>query len=102
MPYAELFTWWIATIAWSIAFPIAVSAYLYHRRKRRGPDQPRRRLQWVADFTFVWFLLGLLAFYVLAVGRGSPLLFALGNLVVEALLLVYALWAGRAGDKGRG
>jgi hypothetical protein len=55
----------------------------------------------VKDFTFVWFVLGLLAFYIVAVGRGSPLLFASGNLVVEALLLLYVLRAAdRPNDKG--
>ncbi len=97
MAYAELFGWWIATITWSIAFPIVVSVYLYRRRAQRGRAQGRGLFYWVRDFAFVWFLMGLLAFYVIAVGQDSPLLFALGNVVVEALLLLYVLSAGRRG-----
>ena len=36
MLYADLFDWWIATITWSIAFPIAISIYLYLHRKQRA------------------------------------------------------------------
>ena len=86
MAYAELFGWWIATITWSIAFPIAISIYLYLHRKRRATAGRGGRFRWVRDFTFVWFLLGLLLFYVFAVGRGSSLIFAVGNVAVEALL----------------
>ena len=95
MVYEELFGWWIATISWSIAFPIAMSVYLYRHRKPAGPPAPRGRFQWVRDFSFVWFLLGLLGFYIVAVGRGSPLFFGLGNIVVEALLLLYVFRIAR-------
>ena len=90
MPYAELFEWWIVTISWSMAFPIAVSVYLYRARRGRT-GAPARISSLAKDFTFVWFLLGLLAFYVVAVGGGSSFLFALGNLVFEGLLLLYVL-----------
>lgn len=93
MPYADLFGWWIATITWSIAFPIAISIYLYVRRPARRVQGGRRRL--AADFAFVWFLLGLLIFYIVSVGERSQLLFALGNIVVEALLLGYVFLARR-------
>jgi hypothetical protein len=43
------------------------------------------------DFVFVWVLLGLMVFYVYSVGVGSYFLFAAGNIVVEALLIVYVL-----------
>ena len=92
MVYGELFVWWIATISWSIAFPIAVSVFLYSRRPSKGTSR-RRSLGWVGDFAFVWFLLGLLVFYVAAVGQGSALLFGVGNVAVEVLLLVYVLVA---------
>lgn len=95
MLYADLFDWWIITITWSIAFPIAVSIYLYRHRKQGGAVQRRRRFQWARDFTFVWFLVGLLVFYIVAVGQASALLFAVGNLVVEALLLLYVYGASR-------
>ncbi len=95
MLYAGLFGWWIATITWSIAFPIAVSLYLYRRRPGKRAANPERKLGLVRDFTFVWFLLGLLAFYVATVSQGSALLFAVGNILVEALLLLYIFRGGR-------
>ncbi len=101
MPYPELFGWWIATITWSIAFPIAVSVYLDRHRRQEGADRHGGRFRWIGDFAFVWFLLGLLVFYILVVGRGSPLLFGLGNLFVEGLLLVYVLLVSRTGRKAR-
>ena len=93
MAYAGLFDWWIATITWSIAFPIAISIYLYARRSGRKTAGKRPRFQWVRDFAFVWFLLGLLVFYIVAVGRESAILFAAGNIIVEALLLLYVFKA---------
>jgi hypothetical protein len=95
MLYADLFGWWIATISWSIAFPIVVSLYLYRRRPRKLPVYPESRAGRLRDFTFVWFLLGLLAFYVVSVSQGSALLFAIGNIVVEALLVLYVFRSGK-------
>jgi len=95
VPYAGLFEWWIATITWSIAFPIAISIYLYMRRPSRKVEEHQSMRRLLADFTFVWFLLGLLVFYIVAVGEGSPVLFAFGNVVVEALLVIYVLRARR-------
>jgi len=89
MVYADLFGWWIGTISWSIAFPIVVSIYLYRRRVKRSTTQVRK-LQWVRDFTFVWFLLGLLVFYIVTVSRGSSLEFGVGNIAFELLLIAYA------------
>ncbi len=47
------------------------------------------------DFIFVWVLLGLLVFYIFSVqlgtGRLSEVVFALGNIVVEVLLVFYLL-----------
>jgi hypothetical protein len=95
MLYADLFWWWIATITWSIAFPIAVSLYLYSRRPGKQPARPGRKFGLLRDFTFVWFLVGLLVFYILTVSQGSALLFAVGNIVVEALLLLYVFRSGK-------
>jgi hypothetical protein len=39
----------------------------------------------------LWVLIGLLFFYIVSVKMGSSLLFAAGNIVVEALLIVYAI-----------
>ncbi len=95
MLYADLFGWWIATITWSIAFPVAVSLYLYRRRPRKVPANPGRMFGPLRDFTFVWFLAGLLVFYIVTVSQGSALVFAVGNIVVEALLLLYVLRSGK-------
>jgi len=43
----------------------------------------------------VWFLAGLLVFYIVTVSQGSALLFAVGNIVVEALLLLYVFRTGK-------
>ena len=95
MLYADLFDWWIATITWSIAFPIAVSLYLYRRRPSKQPKTPGRKLGLERDFSFVWFLAGLLVFYIVTVSQGSAFLFAVGNIVVEALLLLYVAISGK-------
>jgi hypothetical protein len=97
MVYADLFGWWIATIAWSIAFPIAVSLYLYRGRTRGKAANLQPRFGRLKDFTFVYFLLGLLVFYIVTVSQGSALLFAVGNIGVEALLLLYVFVGGREG-----
>jgi len=90
MIYTELFGWWIATISWSIAFPIVVSIYLYRRRTRRSTAVTGGKIQWARDFTFVWFLLGLLVFYIITVSQGSSLEFGIGNIAFELLLIAYA------------
>lgn len=100
MAYAGLFLWWIITITWSIAFPIAVSIFLYARRKTREAEGNRRRFQSVRDFAFVWFLLGLLVFYIFVVGRSSSFLFAVGNIAFEAVLLLYAVASTRRTKAG--
>jgi hypothetical protein len=54
------------------------------------------------NFIFVWILLGLLVFYIFSVklgtGRFSELVFALGNITVEVLLVLYLF---RNRDKNR-
>jgi hypothetical protein len=111
----DLFTWWAISISWSIAFLIVAGFYLYassgakHKEDRRIEDRERsieaprervRRIQLKAkvvsvskNFIFVWILLGLLVFYIFSVQLGTgtlpELVFALGNIVVEALLVFY-------------
>jgi Flp pilus assembly protein TadB len=43
------------------------------------------------DFIFVWVLLGILVFYIITINIGSSLIFAAGNILVEALLIAYLL-----------
>jgi hypothetical protein len=47
--------------------------------------------RFVRDFAFVWVLLGLLGLYIVSIDRGSYILLASGNLVVEALLIAYTV-----------
>jgi len=98
MPYAELFNWWIFSITFNILFVIAASIYLYVRRKTPEKQTLRgagKLIRVVKDFTFVWVLLGLLVFYVYSVGVGSYILFGTGNIVVEVLLILYVVKAGK-------
>ena len=99
MQYANLFGWWIVSITFNILFVIAASVYLYGRERKRGPGMPTgkgRIVRVVKDFTFVWILCGLLLFYIYSVGEGSALIFGVGNIAVEILLLFYVV---RNGDR---
>jgi hypothetical protein len=112
-----LFTWWAISISWNIAFLIVAGLYLYgssrSKRKEGSSEEseqkmndehldgaPAYRIQLKAsvgrfaqDFIFVWILMGLLFFYIFSVQMGTGILpqvvFASGNIVVEALLVSY-------------
>jgi hypothetical protein len=81
--------WWAASIIWSIAFLIAVSLFLYVKRKSStgGESGPGK----LSDFVFVFVLVGLLALYIASINRASSLLFAVGNIVVEVILVIYTM-----------
>ncbi|MEM3449467.1 MAG: hypothetical protein QXP38_11450 [Nitrososphaerota archaeon] len=88
------FIWWIITISWSIAFLILVSIYLYRKSRAKRKESIRttaNRLRLGKDFVFVWVLLGLLVFYIVSVNIGSAFLFAVGNIIVEIILIVYLM-----------
>jgi len=90
-------TIWAVCISWSALFLTAVSAYLYadSRGNRAQSGQTMTgRLGFVRDFVFVWVLLGLLGLYIVSIDRGSSILFASGNVVVEALLILYTVRTG--------
>ena len=93
MFYAQLFGWWIASITFNILFVVAASIYLYRIRKHResgdGLSLGQKIARVARDYMFVWFLLGLLIFYIYSIGQASYLLFLAGNLVVEVLLIAY-------------
>jgi hypothetical protein len=96
-----LFSWWIWSITFNVAFVIAASIYLYTRRKRPHKEQLTgigKVVRVLKDFVFVWVLSGLLIFYVYAVGVASASLFAAGNVVVEVLLVVYQLKVGKSSE----
>jgi len=121
-----LFTWWTISISWNIVFLIVAGLYLYaSSRPKRKEDKWEENAQKInnehsinvsadktqmkvkagnvaKNFIFVWVLLGLLAFYIFSVRLGTGTLtevvFALGNIVVEALLVFYLV---RNRDKTR-
>ena len=115
----DLFAWWAISISWSIVFLIVAGFYLYAssraKRKEDTREESKRKMNdehsvrarayktqlkakagsIAKDFIFVWILLGLLVFYIFSVQLGtgtlSEVVFAVGNIVVEALLVFYLL-----------
>jgi hypothetical protein len=99
----DLFQWWAATITAGSIFLALVGVYLYldSRKRRRSvhPKRGRTLSQVVTDFVFVWVLLGLLVFYIISIDIGSDLIFAIGNVFVEALLVLYLIVNWKRGPK---
>ena len=94
----DLFFWWAATITGGIAILIAVSIYLYTSGRticKENGKATARKTNPAKDFIFVWVLLGLLVFYIISVNIGSSLVFAVGNIAVEILLIAYLVRSGR-------
>jgi hypothetical protein len=88
----DLFGWWMISISSSIVFLTLVSIYIYGTRNGKCETEGKSRFRNAAvNFAFVWVLIGLLLFYIVSVKLGSSLLFAAGNIAVEALLVVYTL-----------
>jgi amino acid transporter len=97
----NLFSWWALSISFSSIFLTAVSIYLYIDSKSRRRELVEKStskpelLRLIKRFAFVWVLLGLLGFYISSVQLGASMLtevvFAAGNIVVEAILLLYLL-----------
>ena len=91
----DLFSWWVISISWSIVFLVLVSLYLYAKSKtKRDEDRGEtgnRIVRLAKDFVFVWVLISLLVFYIISVNVGSSALFAAGNVVVEAILMIYLI-----------
>jgi hypothetical protein len=115
----SLFTWWEISISWNIVFLIVAGFYLYASSRAKHKEDTREeskrkmndehsvragayktQLKATAgsiakNFIFVWILLGLLVFYIFSVqlgtGKLSEAVFAVGNVVVEALLVFYLI-----------
>ncbi len=88
----DLFGWWMISISSSIVFLTLISIYIYVTRNGKCETEKKGRFRnVVSNFAFVWVLIGLLLFYIVSVNFGSSLLFAVGNMVVEALLVGYTL-----------
>jgi choline-glycine betaine transporter len=87
----DLFTWWMISISFSIVFLTIVSIYLYASRNcERTREKNKTKAKGVlTNFVFVWVLIGLLIFYIVAVKLASALIFAAGNIVVEVILITY-------------
>jgi hypothetical protein len=88
LPYQELFSWWAATITSGIMFLIVVSSAIYYWRKRPVSSKSTAS-NVVREFSFVWALMALLILYLISINLGSYILFAIGNIIVEVLLLIY-------------
>jgi hypothetical protein len=90
----DLFEWWAISISGGSVFLTLVSIYLYvdTRTRRKKSKQMKTNISdLMKDFVFVWVLLGLLIFYIISIQTGSAALFAIGNIFVEALLIIYSL-----------
>jgi len=88
------FVWWAVSISGGTVFLILVSIYLYasSRTKRKESKKSTSSVvRFGGSFAFVWVLIGLLAFYIVSVNIGSAALFAAGNIIVEAILIVYLI-----------
>jgi hypothetical protein len=95
-PDPQLFNWWVISITWSIVFLTLASIYIYADSKRTVETKRHAKTKLatlVRDFVFVWILLGLLGLYIVSIDRGSSILFASGNIVVEAVLIGYTVRA---------
>ena len=90
MQSSNLLILWALSISWSAVFLIAVSVYLYARRKHRTPDKASSHVR-VNDFVFVIVLAALLGLYIVSIYRTSSLIFAAGNIIVEVILVVYTV-----------
>ena len=94
MAYTDLFVWWAATISAGTLFLVAVSMYLFlgSLKKQGGAAQTNWSIIRIGvSFTFVWALLGLLVLYLVSINRGSSMLFATGNILFEAILVLYVV-----------
>jgi len=99
----NLFTWWIISISWSIAFMIVTGIYLYvnSRAERKEDAQKQSLVKVVKDFRFSWILVSLLIFYIITIYLASATLFAVGNIVVEVILILYVVRNGTNRTKVR-
>lgn len=89
----DLFTWWMICISFSILFIIIVAIYIYRanrlKRTTLSGEPSSEQLPTAVKFVFIWVLASLLVFYIISVYLGSILFFAIGNIVVEILLIGY-------------
>lgn len=92
MADVDLFAWWAIIISAGTIFHTLVSIYLYagtRARREKGKRATKNIMDLIGNFVFVWVLLGLLVFYIVTIQIGSDIVFAAGNILVEAILIVY-------------
>ncbi len=90
----DLFVWWAVIISAGTVFHTLVSIYIYantRTRREKSERAARNAIDLMKDFVFVWVLLGLLLFYIVSIQIGSDVVFAAGNIFVEAILIVYLI-----------
>jgi hypothetical protein len=90
----DLFAWWAITISAGSIFHTLVSIYLYantRARREKSERATKNAISLMKNFVFVWVLLGLLIFYIVSIQIGSDIVFAAGNILVEAILIVYLI-----------
>ena len=88
--YSNLMNWWMISISWSALFLIAVSFYLYWKRKPHS-EFSRGLAGKAKDFVFVWILTSLLILYIFTINNSSAIVFAAGNIIVELVLVIYTI-----------
>jgi hypothetical protein len=98
MPNIDLFTWWALSISFSTIFLTFISIYLFINSKSRRKEDTQKKASVFRigeSFAFVFVLLSLLVFYIFSIQLGTGVLsesiFVVGNIIVEALLVLYLL-----------
>jgi len=89
----NLFAWWAISITGGSIFLVIVAIYIYmkQRTRRKESKKKTKNIDLLKDFIFVWILLGLLVFYIITIKIGSAILFAVGNIFVEIILIIYLM-----------
>jgi L-asparagine transporter-like permease len=90
----NLFAWWAATISGGSIFQVLVAIYIYIKQRKKRKESKKKTknvVDLLKEFIFVWILLGLLVFYMISIRISSATIFAVGNIFVEVILIVYLM-----------
>jgi hypothetical protein len=93
MTDVNLFAWWASSISGGSIFLVIVAIYIYIKQRARRKESKKiaKNVDLLKNFIFVWILLGLLVFYIVSIKIGSATIFALGNIFVEVILIIYLM-----------
>jgi hypothetical protein len=102
MANLDIFGYWELSISFSIIFITLVSIYLYVSSKPKRTatvHEATSALRMGKNFVFVLVLISLLLFYLFSIqlarqsssGILPEVIFAIGNIVAEAFLIIYLL-----------